>query len=93
MVAPAVKMKAEKSYEARRGGRRESSMKTKDDEKEKAKWKRKRKERKESEGVLYRRGFDDEPLFLHARPVSRLMNCIIGNPEYKLDFAITSSNG
>lgn len=46
------------------------------------------------EGVPYLRSSfgEDEPLFLHARPVSRLMNCIIGNPEYKLDSAITSSN-
>lgn len=38
-------------------------------------------------------GFEDGPLFLRAWPVSRLMNCIIGNPEYKLGFAITSPNG
>lgn len=47
----------------------------------------------ERAGALYRGGFEDGPLFLRAWPVSRLMNCIIGNPEYKLGFAITSPNG
>lgn len=85
------KAKAEESYEVRwwLGGKGESSSKAKDEEEM---------EEGEKEGVrglLYRRSFQDGPLFLHARPVSRLMNCIIGNPEYKLGFAITplSPNG
>lgn len=48
---------------------------------------------REGGGAVYRGGFEDGPLFLRAWPVSRLMNCIIGNPEYKLGFAITSPNG
>lgn len=58
---------------------------------------KKRKKKNEGDergaGALYRGGFEDGPLFLRAWPVSRLMNCIIGNPEYKLGFAITSPNG
>lgn len=53
-----------------------------------------RDEREVKERALpVRRSPEDELLFLRARPVSRLMNCIIGNPEYKLGFAITSSDG
>lgn len=55
--------------------------------------KQKKKESNRGKRVYCREASEeDEPLFLHARPVSRLMNCIIGNPEYKLDSAITSSN-
>lgn len=89
----------------RRNGRwRADSTKAKDDEHGEKRGTTKRgqgrreeekKKKKESEeedpapGKFQRRAI----VSLRARPVSKLMNCIIGNPEYKLGFAITSSNG